>query len=134
MSFAKHAILLSVIGFLAVGSFGLGSAGIVMHNTDGKMSGCPLVGVPAVCHMSPLDHAFALQGMLTTAVPFGGLFALIVSLLLAFSFIPLIPFMRKSLELFSGPSRRSSSVRDKILFRHTLQEAFARGILNSKAF
>ena len=134
MSFAKYAILLSVIGFLVAGSFGLGSAGIVMNNTNGKMSGCPLIGVPAFCHMSPLDHAFALQSMLTTAIPFSGLFALIVSMLLAFSFIPLIPFMWTGLKPLSKSSERPPSARGKILFRHTLQEAFARGILNSKAF
>lgn len=129
----KRLFFAGALAFIFSGTLGFTQSEMRM-DSQGGMTNCPLMGIPVLCHMSPLDHAFTLQGMLTAAIPFRDLFALIVSMLLVFAFIPLAPFIWRGLEPFSKSSGRPPSVRDKTLFRHSLQEAFARGILNSKAF
>lgn len=132
MSVAKFALLASLVSFLVAGTFGMANAGMSM-STDGHMSGCPLMGVPALCHMSPLEHAFTLQNMLT-AIPFSGIFTLLISILLAFSIAFLAPLVWLNLAVLFEPIVRPPSSRDRLISRHALQEAFSNGILNSKAF
>ncbi|HQU08158.1 MAG: hypothetical protein B7X04_00080 [Parcubacteria group bacterium 21-54-25] len=59
MSPRKFILLNGIAALLFVGTFGI-TIGASMMNANGHMSGCPLMGVPTVCHMSPLDHAFTL--------------------------------------------------------------------------
>ncbi len=131
VTLTRNLIIVSAVGLLLATSFG--ASYFPMHvGTDGKMSGCPLMGVPALCHMNPLEHAFTLQNMLT-AVPFSGIFALLVSILLALA-ITLVAPLCKSLGILSEPILRPPTRRDRFVSRHSLQEAFSGGILNTKAF
>lgn len=131
MKTTKYILLMSIVGFLLASTFGLAQLGMSMDSA-GHMPGCPFMGVPALCHMSPLEHAFTLQNMLT-AIPFSGIFALLVSILLALAITLLAPIW-KGLGILFEPVVRPSSRMYTLIPRHTLQEAFASGILNSKAF
>jgi hypothetical protein len=118
-------------GFFVISSVGAAYLGMSM-DAKGQMSNCPLMGIPALCHMSPLEHAFTLQNMLT-ALPFTGILAFLISVLLALSIIFLAPFAWINIGVLFEPLLRPPAVY-KLISRHTLQEAFARGILHSKAF
>ena len=124
-------VALSIGAVLAVAIFGFSSG--MTTNADGKMSSCPNMGVPSLCHMNPLEHAFSLQSMLT-AVPFSGIFTLLISLLLAFSIVFLAPLAWLNLSILFKSILRPPPRSAGFISRHTLQEAFARGILNSRAF
>ena len=131
MTLTRNFISVSVVGFLLATSFG--ASYFSMHvSSDGNMSGCPLMGVPALCHMSPLEHALTLQDMLT-AIPLSNLFALLVAILLALT-ITLVAPLCKNLGILSEPILRPPTRRDRFVSRHSLQEAFSNGILNTKAF
>lgn len=134
MSVAKYAVLLGLVGFLLLASFGIGRLGMTT-GVDGKMFDCPLAGVPSLCHMSPIEHAFTLQSLLNTATPFSGIFALVISILLTFTLVLLGPFFWRSLRRSNNELTPGAPLtRHRFVPRHTLQEAFARGILNSKVF
>ncbi|MDE2173572.1 MAG: hypothetical protein KGJ31_03280 [Patescibacteria group bacterium] len=132
MSVAKRTILLGAAALLFTGTFGLTSAAATMNST-GAMPGCPLMGIPALCHMSPLDHAFILQSMLTV-VPFSGIFAFLVALLVSLSITTLVPLLWSVRLDFLEPQLRPPTRRDGFVSRHSLQEAFSNGILHSRAF
>ena len=82
--------------------------------------------------MGPLDHAFMLQHMLTTT-PFEGVLASIISILLGLLAAFLSAVATRAIPSLFRKTHRSPLKIHKI-FRHPLQEAFANGILNSKAF
>ncbi len=100
---------------------------------SGHMSGCPFMGGPALCHMSPLDHAYGLQNMLT-AVPFSGVFAFFVLLLLALTIVAAAPIVWNSISILLEPLLKPPVRAYRFIPRHTLQEAFSNGILHSKVF
>lgn len=92
---------------------------------------CPFMS-SAVCHANILEHTFMLQQTLTT-VALGWSFAIfLLALLLAF-FTPLFAPSLARADIHTLRCRDVRFLRPP-LFRHTLQEAFARGILHSKAF
>lgn len=102
-------------------------------NADGHMSNCPLMGVAALCNMSPLEHIAAWQNIFA-ALPFKKAAAL-ASLLLLVSFT--IFFLRD----FWDTSRLQSVAVHRQRFRRRarnvhdeIQEAFSDGILNPKVF
>lgn len=132
MRAVKYMLLAGVASFFLVGAFGFAQVGMGMDST-GDMSGCPLMGIPALCHMSPLEHAFMLQNVFT-AVPSTGMFAFLISILLALSIVFLTPLLRGvDISLFKPPLHLLTRKRGTIP-RHSLQEAFSNGILHSKAF
>jgi hypothetical protein len=132
MKTTKYGWLIGIAFFLLVGTFGATSMAMAV-NANGTMSGCPFAGTGAVCQMDPLQHAFTLQTMLT-AVPSIGLFAFFVLLLLSISLVLLAPlFWAVSPILFKSFVRPPPALY-RALSRHTLQEAFASGVLNTKAF
>lgn len=132
MNIVRHTIILGAVALLLAGTFGLTTAAATM-NIDGHMSGCPLMGVPTLCHMSPLEHAFTLQNMLT-AIPFSGMFALFIALLVSLSITVLVPLLWSICVDILKPQLRPPTGRNRLISRHSLQEAFSNGILNSKAF
>ena len=88
---------------------------------------------PHSATMSPLEHAFTLQNMLT-AIPFSGIFALFIALLVSLSIIPLVPLPWGISFKLLEPHIRPPARKDRFISRHSLQDAFSNGILNSKAF
>ncbi len=132
MGAVKYILLTSVVAFLFVCAPGITQLGM-STDIDGQTSNCPLMGMPALCHMSPLEHAFALQNILTV-VPFSGIFALFAALLLALSIVLLAPVLLSiAVNLFKPPPGTPTRT-DRFVPQHSLQEAFSNGILNSKAF
>lgn len=124
--------LIGVILFVFLGSFGI-TGWTMPSNADGVMSGCPLSGAPALCHMNPLEHAFTLQTMLT-AVPSFSLIALLTALLISLAFVFIAPFLWSIIAVFFESAIGPPLAASKTIPRHSLQEAYASGILNSKAF
>ena len=125
-------IALSVAIFLFAGTVATAHPRTMM-GTDGHMLGCPFMGVPALCAMDQLEHAFTLQAMLT-AIPLSDFFAFLVSILVALSLAFLASSLwNRTLALFEPLLRPPSRTR-RALPRHALQGAFANGILHSKAF
>lgn len=132
MKMSTFAWFIGVALFVFLGSFGI-TGGAMPLNENGAMSDCPLSGAPAVCHMSPLEHAFALQTMLT-AVPSFSLFALLAALLISLTLVLIAPFPWSIIAVFFESTTGPPPVANRTIQRHSLQEAYASGILNSKAF
>ena len=83
--------------------------------------------------MNPLEHAVTLQNMLT-AIPAIGIMASLVAFLLALSLVPFSPLHWSSMRIFFEPLRPPWIGWNPNIERHTLQEAFANGILNPRLF
>ena len=132
MSVAKQAVLASVAAFLFVGAFGIAQTGMTM-STDGPMTGCPFMGIPALCHMSPLEHALTLQNMLV-AIPFAGILLLLISLLSSFVEIPFFRGVWQIMSAFLWPLHAPPLRIAVRVSRHALQDAFSNGIIHSKAY
>ncbi len=132
MKVSTYAWLIVIALFIFVGSFGITSLAMP-SNADGTMSSCPLSGTSALCHMSPIDHAYTLQTMLT-AVPSFSLFTLFTLFLISLSFVFVAPLLWAIVTVFFKSIIGSPPVADRIIPRHSLQEAYASGVLNSKAF
>ena len=132
MIIQKALVILGVITFLSIGVFGLAGSGMVM-NTEGHMSNCPFMGVTALCTMNAFEHIAAWQSMFA-ALPSqiaSTLFALLTLFLLATFFFRCLRDKR-AFELIPLPSQR---FRDRVsIIQSPLQEAFSRGILNSKKY
>lgn len=114
--------------FLVAGIFGISHA--MNMDSNGQMSGCPFMGVATVCNMSPLEHVAAWQSMFTSTSSENTLSLLLSVLLVAVSILFVLSegiFPKIRPPLLCRPHRFS-------LFRHSLQEAFSNGILNSKAY
>ncbi|HUY05532.1 MAG TPA: hypothetical protein VMV62_02330 [Candidatus Paceibacterota bacterium] len=131
MSIGKYALLGWTASLLFIGTLGM-AGGMEMLSSAGGMQDCPLMGVPAVCHMTPLDHAFALQHLLTVP-PSSGLLTFLIALL-ALSIPFLAPRIGDVAILSAEHAVRAPPRMRTIALRHSLQEAFASGILHSKAF
>ncbi|MHB1769881.1 MAG: hypothetical protein ACYCPH_02255 [Minisyncoccota bacterium] len=130
MNTLKYFLLSGIATFFFISPLGVHFA--MPLGPGGEMSGCPLMGTPALCHMSPFAHASALQNMFV-AIPFAGIFAILIALLFALVAIPLIranwkigTFLKF---VYAPPPQANAS-----LPRNVLQKAFARGIIHSKAF
>ncbi len=97
---------------------------------DGHMAGCPFMEMTAVCQMSPFEHIAAWQNMFTATANESALATLLLLLFAA------IVFVRSLYRSFSPEIRALSFYRPPkfFLFRHSLQEAFSNGVLNSKAY
>ena len=130
MTAPKFVLLSIVVVALAFASLGIASAGMSMA-PGGHMSGCPLSG-SALCHMSPLEHAFALQNILTMAARLTNVVFALIAMLLAI--VPLLRRNCRSAGLLCGLHFRPPLSSGATVPRHGLQEAFARGIIHSKAF
>ena len=131
MKVSTYAWFIGVAAFVFLGSFGI-TGGALSSNANGTMSGCPLQGAPALCHMSPLDHASALQTMLA-AVPSFSFLAFLAALLISLTLVLITPFLWSVIAVFFE-STIGPPVTDRTVPRHALQEAYASGVLNSKAF
>ena len=132
MKVSTYAWLIGVALFVFLGSFGI-TSWTMPSNADGAMSGCPLSGAPALCHMNPLEHAFTLQTMLT-AVPSFSLFALLAAFLISLTLVLIAPFLWSIIAVFFESTIGPPLAAVKTIPRHSLQEAYASGVLNSKAF
>lgn len=125
------AVALLVVGFVVAGNSGLvhlGMNDMVMSET---MPGCSLMGMSAVCQMSPLEHLGMWQNLFTFLPKVEDLFA------------PLILLLTLALGVtwFSWLPRRILKTDVRYRIRHgyvpplrPLQELFSSGILHSKAF
>lgn len=123
--------LLALIIFLLVGTFGLGNIGMYM-NGDGHMSGCPFMGMSAVCQMSPFDHISAWQNMFS-AIPAKNLFSTVPFLLFTILVFFIQQYWNTNTSLLKPVLQRQFRYR-RYITRNGLQEAFSSGILNSRAF
>ncbi|MBU6214545.1 hypothetical protein KGM48_01750 [Patescibacteria group bacterium] len=113
--------------FLTISIGGVYMAAMPMQ--DGIMHECPFMGVPALCHMSPLEHLTQWQTMFAATVQqalilFTAL-ALIVALGWHFIRDLLLPERAKA---FSPRYRKREPIVDP------LRLALAKGIIHSKAF
>ena len=134
MKVSTYTWIIGAAFFVFLGSFGI-TGWTMPSNADGAMSGCPLSGsgAPALCHMSPLEHAFTLQTMLT-AVPSFSLIALLTALLISLTLVLIAPFLWSILVVFFESTIGPPPATGRTIPRHALQEAYASGVLNSKAF
>ncbi len=116
--------------FFLTASFGVFFVGMNVQ-MDGEMSHCPFM-MDAICTMTPLGHITAVQGVFQT-LPRENDFVIFLVLIMAF--VVAISSFQKLL----GPpqlSRASLAFAnvDYTPLRHSLQEAFSRGILNPKIY
>ena len=127
--FRKSILLFSAALFLIVSMPGM--AGMLSMDEQGNMPSCPYMNGAAVCKMNPLEHVAAWQSMFTALPVSTGLIAVLLFALLALVFIR-IAWSVHTVEpalLYNHRFRNRPPIS-----RHSLQEAFAKGILNTKAF
>lgn len=125
--FPLAAFVVVLATFLWSGSMGM------PQDTTGQMSSCPIMGVVALCEMSPLVHVAKWQNLFSALPERGGaLFLAIVALSLSMIF--LLRRARYSPGLFVVPLWMLGSKAVSIPIPSTLQEAFSDGILNPKIF
>lgn len=126
----KILITLVVMSLLLVSSIGFPHFGMDMEQ-GGQMSGCPFMGMTAICQMSPIEHIAAWQNMFTS-LPFQNSVLLLLLSLLAFflvlTWIEKIPIRPVSTQTIRYTQRAYISL------RNPLQELFSSGILNPKLF
>ena len=124
---------LGVAIFLWIGFLGLAYSTPSMQ-MDEQASNCPFMDVTALCAMNPLGHLVMWQEMFT-ASPQQNTLSLFILLVLLLSFV-----FARGLHL---PRTGSHLLHNKLYFiQHfsfvppllATQEAFSKGILNSKAF
>lgn len=120
----KPVFALLIALFLVVNVGGLFTAEMMME--DGAMHGCPFMGVPVLCAMSPLEHLSEWQEeFATTAQPMVSALLLLAALAVWYSVgTPMLRQMRTRIPL----ERDTGRIFDP------LRLAFARGILHSKAY
>ncbi len=124
-------VALLVVGFVVAGNPSIVHIGMDDMMMPETMPGCPLMGMSAVCQMSPLEHLGMWQNLFTFLPKVEDLFAaLIVFLTLALG-----------ATWFSWLPRRIPKTDVRYRIRHgyvpphrSLQELFSSGILHSKAF
>ena len=116
-----------LVVLLAMSAGGAISAGM-MTMEDGTMTGCPYMGMTALCNMSPLQHLSEWQSM-TTATPqeFFAAALLLIALAILSHFIE---------HLFAP--KRTEKLLPRVRYRERvfdpLRLAFARGIIHPKVF
>lgn len=132
MSPKKILLVSLLIALMFVGGFGVFHFGMDM-DMDGGMSGCPSVGMAAMCEMNPLEHISAWQGAFTT-LPYTNTLTLLIISLLAL-FFSLVWIGRIPIRLPLAPVRPVRYTRrgEKPVI-HLFQELFSSGILNPKLF
>lgn len=126
----KISISIALVAFLALGVFGLANFGMTM-SADGHMSGCPFMGMAAVCQMNPFEHISALQNMFLTTAAENTLALLLLTIIATVGWIGNIFGFR----LY--PEVRAPLLRRLPIFSFTkssLEEAYSNGILNPKIF
>lgn len=98
---------------------------------QGNMPGCPYMNGVAVCKMNPLQHVAAWQSMFTALPSSSDLMALLLLVLLAIVFIRVVRTVHtvEAALLYNQRFKYRSHVA-----HHVLQEAFAKGVLNTKTF
>mgnify|MGYP001559799056 CR=1 FL=1 len=114
-------MIVAVVFVIATG------ASLSLHDMaeDGQMTGCPIMGMPVICNMNAQEHITAWQSMFS-AIPTQVLLLLILLLVvgrLIFRYL-----IYKPPELFRYRFKERSS----LIIGH-LQEAFASGLIHSKA-
>ena len=131
LAYRKPIFALAVVAFLLGGTFNLAHASMSME--DGQMSGCPsMLGMSAICTMSPLEHIAAWQSTFTSLPSEqNSFFALLLLLVVAFSFV--------LLKRIFGPPKHSVQECPTFSSRADLrvpifQELFSNGILHPKLF
>lgn len=128
----KPLLVFAAVAMLLAASFGGAHIGMD-SDMQGQMSGCPFMGMAAICNMTPLEHISAWQNMFTTLPQQKDLFALLFAL---FGAVAAFLWMKYR---FDPPSKavvpiQKISYQAYIPLATALQELFARGILNPKPF
>ncbi len=124
-----YGVVLAMFGVVVLG----GTFFSFMRMANGDMGGCAFSG--GICTMSPLQHAEHLQDSLTTAIFFPVLVFIAILLIAASK-----GFLPRALALFLSEQAsvldisRWKSLSLPIRLHAPLQEAFARGLLNTKAY
>ena len=124
----------AVVLLLLGSSIGLPHFGMNMGE-GGQMSGCPFMGMTAMCPMSPVEHIAAWQSMFTSIPAQKDALSILLSLLFAIAGLGIVRMWHtlsppKIISLV--PLRKSDQA---YIPSHTfLQEAFSSGILNPKLF
>ncbi len=124
-----YGVVLATFGVVVLG----GSFFSFMRMTNGDMGGCAFSG--GICTMSPLQHAEHLQDSLTTAI-FSPALVFVAILLIAASkgFLARVLALFRSAQASAQDTFRWKSSSVPIRLYAPLQGAFARGILNTKAY
>ena len=119
-------LILAVLVALTIG--GYLTSTLMMQ---GIMHACPFMDMPALCHMTPLQHLAQWQNTVTAVQPLGAYaLLLILALVLATRTSTTQIFLKRS--HFQLPSRHRARTRFRIL--SPLQLALTRGIIHSKVF
>lgn len=128
----KPLFVLAVVAMLLTASFGGAHVGMD-PDMQGQMSGCPFMGMSAICNMTPLEHITAWQNMFTTLPQQKDLFALFFAL---FGAVVAFLWMKYRFDPPIGAVEpiQKISYQAYIPLATALQELFARGILNPKPF
>lgn len=125
----KKVVLLCLLAFFTLSFCGVAHFGMTM-NPDGTMSDCPFMGLTSVCKMSPMEHIVAWQNMFVS-LPLNNIAILFSFLMLASIAI----FYSKSRSINGSPPLSYMFLKEKrFVAPNFLQDAFSRGILNSKYF
>ncbi|GEM_PF-2719255 len=126
--FGKKAVFVSIITFLFIVNFG-GFITANMMTSGSEMNNCPYLGVLSGCSMTPVEHLSLWQQMFTVTLQDIATFIFLVSVI-SFCYVCYCLYIPTLIGILIAPSRH----RDKRDFFSYLQLAFARGIINSKAF
>lgn len=128
-SYLKTNIFLGfLISFLLVLNIGgVFSAHMMM---DGDMTPCPYMGMTSICSMTPLEHLSGWQRMFSVPLQESGTLLLLSFIVLSLVWI----FTQQLFEPLRSFSKVFSRFRYKEKVFDSLQLAFARGIIHSKAY
>ncbi|HEU5114933.1 MAG TPA: hypothetical protein VFT82_04180 [Candidatus Paceibacterota bacterium] len=136
MIFGKRKIMILLLAALAL-PFLLGSAGIAHIGMDMGMNGmgtgdCPFAPGTSLCTMTPIEHVGAAQSLFTSLPPAYG-FALLALFMFALAGMAAVALLSFSISP-PAPLRFLFATEFAHAPPRSLQEAFSRGILHSKAF
>lgn len=130
--FVKVAFSALVVMFIFSGFLGAAHWGMDMQ-MEGAKGLCPLMPGVVICKMTPLQHVAAAQSLFNT-LPQQNDIATLLMLLLATAVIAHLLFGMQWAQSQSTQSRHFSKRRKYVPLALALQEAFADGIIHSKAF
>lgn len=130
---AKPLLIIAFLVFFFVGLLGLSHFSMI--NPYWQMTNCPLMGMPVLCQMNPLQHIAAWQSVFTALPNHNNVLATLL-LLLTFAFGIFAGYFYRNTDLVgtlqSGP--RFIYQKKFLTFVSSLQEAFSSGILHPKIF
>lgn len=130
--FAKIALTALVVMFIFSGFLGVAHWGMDMQ-IEGVKGLCPFMPGVVICNMTPLQHMAAAQSLFN-ALPQQNDITALLMLLLATAILAHLLFGKQWAPSPSTLSHRFSTRREYVPLALALQEAFADGIVHSKAF